>query len=655
MRVPFWPQKDARLDERLNTVIERSEEVRKSIRPAPPRVVIDTSYVDQFEQQQEPDTAYLSEEEDFALPEPGVAEAIDELRQTEATRPEAAARDMGLAAGQPTDTKRSRPARMAAAAKLDALHREELARRETEAQQLEWSALEEVEMYRDAALQLEAHVLAEQEARAAAEAKLAEATRMAAEAQRELHILEEASEQRTLAEQSEREARARALAAQREAEVQRRLAEDLDAELEREITARQAAEAECEQALSRAAEIEHSLVALKEANEDYAPVMRREAEARQRASDAEKDFEKHRFMVAQLETTLQQAAQARVEAEARREAAVRRANEAERAVADLCEAAAERESLARREEEVRQHEITAQAAADAQRELTRRTAQEAASAQAACEEAEREAAEAQYQADQKEQELAALQAAEAVTARAAAEVEAVSEAEIEPPAVSTHDGLPPLRERLLQAVSVPQGSRLVVAPAASNGTAASGKADRSPSRAIDVEAASNVGSCVPLRAKSVTLPAGRDAVRPAPPHEAVAATLLPPPLKSGPPNGKDTADDKPARRDRRVADQKAGSLWNERLTEPLSCIIRDKSASGAMLEIVPARTGDRSSIINVGDRMTLTIILSRERTTVPCEIMRKDGRRWGVKFCGQFHTEVIKARKSLKVEPTRAR
>ena len=99
MRVPFWPQKDVRLDERLNTVIERSEEVRKSIRPAPPRVVIDTSYVDQFEQQQDPDRAYLSEEEDFALPEPGVAEAIDELRQAEAGQPEAAARDMGPTAG----------------------------------------------------------------------------------------------------------------------------------------------------------------------------------------------------------------------------------------------------------------------------------------------------------------------------------------------------------------------------------------------------------------------------------------------------------------------------------------------------------------------------------------------------------------------------
>ena len=43
----FWQKKNARLAARLDTVIETSERVRKEFRPPPPRVTIDTSFLEQ--------------------------------------------------------------------------------------------------------------------------------------------------------------------------------------------------------------------------------------------------------------------------------------------------------------------------------------------------------------------------------------------------------------------------------------------------------------------------------------------------------------------------------------------------------------------------------------------------------------------------------
>ena len=61
MRVLFWRRKNVRFKTRMTTVIERSEAVRKSFRRPPPRVVIDTSFLDQ---------ADAAEYEDYDL-EPG--------------------------------------------------------------------------------------------------------------------------------------------------------------------------------------------------------------------------------------------------------------------------------------------------------------------------------------------------------------------------------------------------------------------------------------------------------------------------------------------------------------------------------------------------------------------------------------------------------
>lgn len=46
MRTRFWRKRNAKLDKRLNTVIETTERARKSIKRPPSRVTIDTSYLD---------------------------------------------------------------------------------------------------------------------------------------------------------------------------------------------------------------------------------------------------------------------------------------------------------------------------------------------------------------------------------------------------------------------------------------------------------------------------------------------------------------------------------------------------------------------------------------------------------------------------------
>ena len=46
LRALFWRRKNERLAARLGTVIETCERVRKSFRPPPPRVTIDTSFLD---------------------------------------------------------------------------------------------------------------------------------------------------------------------------------------------------------------------------------------------------------------------------------------------------------------------------------------------------------------------------------------------------------------------------------------------------------------------------------------------------------------------------------------------------------------------------------------------------------------------------------
>jgi hypothetical protein len=189
-------------------------------------------------------------------------------------------------------------------------------------------------------------------------------------------------------------------------------------------------------------------------------------------------------------------------------------------------------------------------------------------------------------------------------------------------------------------------------------------AEQAPSRRVDLAAAANVRSPVPMRVRSsqpATTSERTDRVdkaasavgSPVPlrvkssgSSPAATPPPAPPPIPAA--EGEAPSTGKAARRDKRVAAQTPATLWNERMRDAVSCIIRDKSASGAQIELAPNKFGDPSADLAVGDRFTLTINIAREKSSVACEVVRVQGRRAGVRFCGPFHTEINKPRKTLK-------
>lgn len=104
------------------------------------------------------------------------------------------------------------------------------------------------------------------------------------------------------------------------------------------------------------------------------------------------------------------------------------------------------------------------------------------------------------------------------------------------------------------------------------------------------------------------------------------------------------------RRAKRVPASIPASVWGKGMGSAMACTIRDKSSSGALLEFVLDRYKERVSGFSVGDQLTLTINTSKERTTVPCVVVRIDGRKAGVRFNGQFRTEMIKQKRQAKAD-----
>ena len=102
------------------------------------------------------------------------------------------------------------------------------------------------------------------------------------------------------------------------------------------------------------------------------------------------------------------------------------------------------------------------------------------------------------------------------------------------------------------------------------------------------------------------------------------------------------------RRDRRVDSQISATLWGESKKQALACTIRDKSSSGAKLEFAPDRYGDGITELVVGDKLTLTFNAGQERTSVGCVVAWVAGSRCGVRFSGQFHTQINNPRKTAK-------
>jgi hypothetical protein len=80
----------------------------------------------------------------------------------------------------------------------------------------------------------------------------------------------------------------------------------------------------------------------------------------------------------------------------------------------------------------------------------------------------------------------------------------------------------------------------------------------------------------------------------------------------------------------------------------LACTIRDRSSSGAKLEFAPDRYGDGITELVVGDKLSLTFNAGQERSSVGCVVMWVAGCRCGVRFSGQFHTQINNPRKTAK-------
>jgi len=85
-----------------------------------------------------------------------------------------------------------------------------------------------------------------------------------------------------------------------------------------------------------------------------------------------------------------------------------------------------------------------------------------------------------------------------------------------------------------------------------------------------------------------------------------------------------------SRRSRRQTACLQASLVSERLTEPLACVIRNLSATGARVELVRSDRKAFASEERIPDAFTLAFRL--EKTEVDCELVWRRGDTIGVRF-----------------------
>jgi PilZ domain len=73
-------------------------------------------------------------------------------------------------------------------------------------------------------------------------------------------------------------------------------------------------------------------------------------------------------------------------------------------------------------------------------------------------------------------------------------------------------------------------------------------------------------------------------------------------------------------------------------TAAMRCVVRDTSSSGAMIEIPATADGRSIDADDIPDRFVLIFVGYRERTEVTCQVVRRTGRRIGVRYVGGFKT-----------------
>ncbi|MDX2156678.1 MAG: PilZ domain-containing protein [Hyphomicrobiaceae bacterium] len=85
-----------------------------------------------------------------------------------------------------------------------------------------------------------------------------------------------------------------------------------------------------------------------------------------------------------------------------------------------------------------------------------------------------------------------------------------------------------------------------------------------------------------------------------------------------------------SRRSRRQSACIQAAILSERLDEPVACVIRNLSASGARIEIVKVERKPFVTEERIPDRFTLGFRL--ERTEVDCEVVWQRGNNLGIRF-----------------------
>lgn len=138
----------------------------------------------------------------------------------------------------------------------------------------------------------------------------------------------------------------------------------------------------------------------------------------------------------------------------------------------------------------------------------------------------------------------------------------------------------------------------------------------------------------------------------APVQPVVAAVAAAPVATQGPTPASDPVEPANLRAAVRVSTKMTASYWRAGMRVARACTICDKSSGGARLDLSTAAPSAQEKPLTQGDQITLMFESPFERTSVACLIMWIKGTQCGVRYAGQFHTEMKQPRTQRRTEPT---
>ena len=313
----FWRRKNRRLKARLDTVVERSEQVRKSYRPKAPRVKIDTSFVErptETEVCEEPLLVeHIHDEEQTTLSE------LDDGGFADGDEAEAAP-----SADQPAEGGSSEEVSEQFALLEEAVEQfEKAVAREEDALKREAAARKEAADHREAVAQLTAEVSNLQEIIRANDTRQEEAGSRIAALEADLAKASEAGVNASKSDVDDTDGQGQEL------EALKALIDQLESELDGKETARQEAEAAKERAVSQAKDAEDELTRVRKDEKDPAETERRIAEMAERETSAREETAVQRDLADKFKAEAEAEKERRCETEAARDQAVKRAEDVE--------------------------------------------------------------------------------------------------------------------------------------------------------------------------------------------------------------------------------------------------------------------------------------------------------------------------------------